>query len=292
MIKKSIYVCLVLFFINVLVRDVYKPHIILSQSQWQDNQIKAQNYLYTDTIEFENIIVGSSMSKGIIPDSLDCLNFCNLAFAGESPREGLELIIKKGIFPKNIFIEINKILKPEDSDFANVLYNPILYPLRKEIPTLRDGKQPLPLLVALAEANIMNRLIPERLSFFHNIRVDQEQNNYVRNIKTRILSEEEKRIQMKAFSTLQQYIQILKENNVTIIFFEMPSDIVDCNSDLPPDYKDAICKNYPPDKYLYMPNPECNLYKTGDGVHLMREDMIRYTSYFKTQADSLIHTTK
>jgi len=290
MIKKAIYVFLALFLINILVRDVFKPNIILSQAQWQDNQIKAQSYLYSDSVRFDNIIVGSSMAKSLIADSLNDLSFCNLYFAGESPKEGLDLILKKGIFPQRVFIEVNRILKIDDSGFFDILYNPVLYPLREEVPVLRDGKQPLPLLTTLVETNITTKLIPERFSFFSN--EHSRKNNFVLGADPDSAMAEQNEKQLKAIGVLEEYIRLLEEQKVTIIFFEMPSDIVNCKSDEIPDYRKVINRLYSPDKYLYMPNPECGLFKTNDGMHLIGDDIIRYTHYFKTQADSLIQKDK
>ena len=156
MIKKALIVFQILLFIYGLVRDIYKPNITIGQSQWQNNQIAAQSYLYHNTNNIENIIVGSSMAFWIVTDSLD--NFYNLALGGD--------IKKKEIYPKRVFIEINLILKENQTDFFDILYNPIMYPLRKETTIFRDGKQPLPLASALLESKILKYI---KLFLFYHI---------------------------------------------------------------------------------------------------------------------------
>lgn len=290
MIKKALIVFLILLFIYGLVRDIYKPNITIGQSQWQNNQIAAQSYLYHNTNNIENIIVGSSMAFWIVTDSLD--NFYNLALGGESPREGLGVIKKKEIYPKRVFIEINLILKENQTDFFDILYNPIMYPLRKETTIFRDGKQPLPLASALLESKILKYIIPTNILFF-NIKKDRIRAVQISEPKNK---KEELSGSLNSFSSatkpLKEYIDDLKRHGTEIIFFEMPTEKIDCRSKKEPQYRTIAKILFPPEEYIYIPSPECGSYKTTDGVHLGKVEALRYTRYFKAQVDSLIDIGK
>lgn len=290
MIKKALIVFLILLFIYGLVRDIYKPNITIGQSQWQNNQIAAQSYLYNNTNNIENIIVGSSMAFWIVTDSLD--NFYNLALGGESPREGLDVIKKKEIYPKRVFIEINLILKENQTDFFDILYNPIMYPLRKETTIFRDGKQPLPLASTLLESKILKYIIPTNIPFF-NIKKDRISAVQISEPKNK---KEELSCSLNSFSSatkpLKEYIDDLKRHGTEIIFFEMPTEKIDCRSKKEPQYRTIAKILFPPEEYIYIPSPECGSYKTTDGVHLGKVEALRYTRYFKAQVDSLIDIGK
>lgn len=304
MIKKTLIFFLIIFIVNILVRDVYKPNIYISQSMWQQNQISAQDYIYTDTDSIENIIVGSSMAMSgrLIMDSLDGYKFRNLAFPAEDSKEGLRLIIDKGTFPKRVFIEINVILRNDDTGFYDILYNPILYPVRKEIPAFRDGKQPIPLLTTLVHKYITENIIPKRIEIS---KVVEENKKKTANIGSPSLSSQYNIIkyplrtkhllswdELTAFSQFKNYIKVLEENGVEIIFFEMPYNGAYCPSEKIPAYRQIMTESFPSDRYIYIPNPKCGTFSTSDGVHLEGEEAMRYTHYFKTQVDSLYKIRK
>ncbi len=291
MIKKALIGSLILLFTYALVRDVYKPNITIPQAQWQDNQIAAQSYLYNNTDNIENIIVGSSMAFWIHTDSLN--NFYNLAFGGESPKEGLNVIKRKGVYPKRVFIEINLIVRENETDFYDILYNPIMYPLRKKTTIFRDGKQPLTLATALLESRVLRPIIPSNIPFFNikrkeavkTIKIDEPINNKKRSSH---FSDNNNQV----IELLKEYIDDLKEHGTEVIFFEMPSESIDCNSKKEPQYRTTAKTLFPPEEYIYIPNPECGSYKTSDGIHLRGDEALRYTRYFRRQVDSLINIGK
>lgn len=293
MIKKTLIFFIIFLIIHILIRDVYKPDILLSQAQWQGNQVMAQDYLYSDKYNgIENIIVGSSMASRLIMDSLNYLNFYNLAFGGGSPNEGFSVIKSKGIFPKRIFVEINLMNKVKNNDFYDVLYNPVLYPLRKEIPAFRDGKQPLPLAIGLFDAYILTPVLPHRFSFFDRFKKEEgneeKKINLAENEDTKDVIEAAFDTSMAAFAETQEYIADFEKNGTEIIFFEMPTDKTNCKEEGIPQYRILTEKNYPPNKYHYIPTPPCGSYTTSDGIHLGGGEIERYTHYFITQIDSLI----
>ena len=295
MIKKSLILFLILITINIIIRDIYKPDIITSQSQWQDNQISAQTFLYSNTDSIENIITGSSMAFWIATDSLN--NFYNLAMGGESAKDGLEIIKRKGVYPKRVFIETNVILKQGHTELFDILYNPVMHPLREKTSIFRDGKQPLPLVSSLLNSQVIEHIIPYNIPFFkisknketqNKIKLPETENTPQRNNLEAI----EYKVPETVIRELQEYISDLEQHNTEIIFFEMPTENIDCNSDVAPLYRTTTEKLFPPGKYTYIPSPKCGSYQTSDGVHLLRSEALRYTRYFREQVDSLIHIGK
>ncbi|GAB6007537.1 hypothetical protein [Dysgonomonas reticulitermitis] len=289
MIKKTLLGCLLLLSIHFYVREIYKPHVIQSQSQWQDNQILAQGYLYSNTDSIENLLIGSSMTLRLIMDSLP--NFYRLSFGGEAPRQGLGLVVYKGTYPKRVFIEINTLIKETNDNFSNSLYNPVLAPIREKFICMRDGRQPIPLLTLKVRVNIVERIVPA--SFY--VKNENNRNTRVNNTGNIKIKKQEtlNAKQQEAFEETKNLIENLVRNKVEVIFFEMPQERdMDCKSGVYPLYRTVAESNFDNGKYAFLPKPECGTYETTDGIHLGYEEAKRYTSHFKTQVDSLIRKNK
>jgi len=277
-----------LFLLYNLLLYFWNARFVSPQGFWQDNQVKAQDYLYTDECDHaENVIVGSSMSFRIPADSLH--NFCNLSFLGENYIKGLELLEKKGNFPKRIFIETNfPAGKTDKGLFYDVLYNPILYPLRTYLPALRDGKQPLLLTSSKIEQYLVDNTIKE-----------EERDKYSAIFKRMVeptpgiglfqgFEQEASPEDMnKQLSDLDELLEKMKSHNSEIIFFEMPVYKTLYNSPRLTSIRKAFEVHYPPDQYIYLPRPRYNEYQTLDGLHLGKTEAIQFANKFKMQVDSL-----
>lgn len=293
MIKKTLIYSLGLFLIYNLVLYFWNPSFISSQGFWQDNQIKAQEYVYTKNYDHtENIIVGSSMSFRIASDSLN--GFCNLAFLGESYINGLELIIEKGKYPKRVFIETNFPASINNKGlFYDVLYNPVLNPLRTYLPALRDGKQPILIASSELEYSILNYTINK-----------DERDKYAAIFKTFAepvpgvglyagFTQEVTSSEMeKAFGDLNNLIDDLKSHGTEVIFFEMPYYRTLYYSPRVTSLRKIFREAFPPNEYAYLPQPGYDEYQTLDGLHLGQEEALKYTKQFQSRVDSLIHIGK
>lgn len=272
---------------------MWKPSHISGQGFWQDNQLKAQEYLYTHEYDsVENIIVGSSMAFQMKTDSLK--NFCNLAFLGENYLKGLELIKEKDIYPKRVFIEINLPSKIANTGlFYDVLYNPLMHPLRKKFPAFRDGGQPF----LIAASNL------EHLVLNHTI---EEQNRDKYSAIFQQLIEPTPGIGLfagfenpadsihlnESFDDLKIFIEDLKSHGTEIVFFEMPYYKTIQNSPQVISIYKQFRIAFPPDSYIYLPRPKYDEYQTLDGLHLGRQEAIEYTLQFRGYIDSLINIGK
>lgn len=276
-----------------LVLYFWNPKFVSPQGFWQDNQVKAQDYLYTDECDnAENVIVGSSMSFRIPTDSLR--NFCNLSFLGESYIKGLELLEKKDNYPKRIFIETNfPAGKTEEGLFYDILYNPVLYPLRIYLPALRDGKQPFLLASSKTEEYLVDNKIKEedrdKYSAIFRRMVEPTPGVGLFQGFEQAASPDDMKKQLSDLDTL---LNKMKAHNTEIIFFEMPLYKTLYNSPRVTSIRKAFEEHFPPEQYIYLPRPGYDEYQTLDGLHLGKAEATQFVTKFKIQVDSLIQAGK
>jgi hypothetical protein len=286
MIKKSFGIAVLLCICYALVLS-RKPELSITQHQWQGNIIKAQKFLYRTDNNIENAIVGTSLAARINTDSLP--GTFNLAFAGLSIYDGLHMLVNMRQPPKNIYVEMNFVLGNENEEFATVYSPAWLCYIKKEVPSLRDGKQPLGILgfftASYIAAPLATKLLPtakkvtgstaraSKNILFEKM-LDLQKKEYATVPDTKKLD--------KQFKVLKDYIYKLEAKGAQIIFFEMPVD-----SSLPELprarlYREGIYKNFPQNKYKYIPIPDSK-YETGDGIHLPEKEALRYTIWLREQ---------
>lgn len=287
MIKKSFILFIVLFATYNLICPSFSLNFLSPQGFWQENQIKAQDFIYSDIDSVESVIVGTSQSSRILVDSLP--GFLNLAFYGESMFNGLYLLQQKKVYPDWVFIETN--ILPHDniernSFFYETLYNPVLYLLRRYFPAMRDGKQPILLLSSLIEKEIVDKSIApiDRDKYAAIFQIFSEPSLD----KPRYsIFKEGIDINSIGYSQLSQYVDSLKSHGTQVVFFEIPTHEVLCNSYNYETTRLGFEKKFPPTKYLYMPRVPCGEYKTLDGWHMGLKEAIKYTKRFRQETDSL-----
>jgi hypothetical protein len=288
MIKKTIFIAF-LFFVCYTFFVLNAPKWwYASQHQWQDNVIKAQEFIYNENDTIQNVIIGSSLSCRFITDSLP--QTYNLSFGGQSIFDGLKILTHKSKLPKNIFIEMNVVLRPESKEFTKSLNSPILYYTRKYIFSLREDKQPIAVfgkivLAALMKINstftvlnyekkdtIEKKLINNNVLFSKMLALQIK--NYSQEPSDEILD--------KSFEILRDYVKILEEKNVNVSFFEMPVNFKLENLPQAKVIRETFYKYFPVSKYNYVPLPNLFKVETTDGVHLNEFEAIKYTTYFKS----------
>jgi hypothetical protein len=289
MIKKTLIAALAIFILYTLFVAFFAPKWwFASQHQWQSNIIKAQKFIYNDTDSFDNIIVGSSISCRLVMDSLP--NTYNLSFSGQSIFDGLELLSHKNKFPKNIFIEINFVLRPENKNFTSSLNSPILYYPKKFLPSLREDKQPIAIIGEQLSVHFTSNIIGKTKSIF-GFTQKQTTNKNNHTFFDKMLKKEmenystlpDSSLLIKSFSDLEIYVKALEEKEVNIIFFEMP--VNSQLTDLPRAklIRSTFFEYFPKAKYTYIPMQDSVQYKTTDGIHLNKEEALRYTLYLKNK---------
>lgn len=294
MIKKTLVTFLIIFAAyTIIVTYIADPNRIVSEHQWQDNQIKTQQYLFSDTDSISAIIVGSSLSERLHMNMLP--HFYNLGLLGLGPMDGLSTIQAKGKYPKYIFIETNHVDRPQSEELKNSIENPLMTPLRRHLVSLRDGKQPMGFIaipygqkataygvyllqsalskitskpteqVSETSANVFDKMLNQSIEY---------QNRIPDNLDTEI-------------NILKQYVEHASLQGSTIIFFEMPIQHQLCGLARPIAIRNCMYKAFPKDRYKYINIPECSDYTTTDGEHLDFVSAEKYTEYFKKQIEEL-----
>jgi hypothetical protein len=311
MVKKTIITFVTLFIIYAIFVAFFAPkwwHA--SQHQWQDNIIKAQNFLYDESDTIQNLIIGSSLSNRIITDSLP--KTYNLSFGGQSIFDGLNILTHKSKMPANIFIEINVVLREESKNFTQSLNSPLLYYPRKTISSLREDKQPMAVLglgIRIICYKIKNKvksiLVPteKRGDIKKNIKIETKPNvnnslvetksNVNNSLFTKMLNDQiesyskipKQEALNNSFSLLKEYLKKIELINkeVNIIFFEMPVNYQLENLPGAKIVRETFFKEFPQTKYSYTLLPDSLKCETTDGVHLRSDEAIKYTIYFKSK---------
>lgn len=292
MIKKTIFTSVILFSVWSIVLFAF-PNLSVSQHQWQDNYIIAEKYLYIND-EIDNVIIGSSLSSRIIKDSLP--GFYNLSFAGQSTFDGLQIIQKKTHTPKNVFIEINVLDRGENKTFTKSLTSPINYITKERLIAFRSDKQPLAIFgnyVLQPFAEWVHSLLrrahnkmakksflinkPSSSSLFVQMKALQieRHSHSLTNNKTIALLE-----------NLKSAVQELELKNINVTFFEMPINIEIHSLSKPNQIRLLIQKNFPNNAFISAPQ-NLEMYKTSDGVHLLRNEAALYTHYLKSEIETV-----
>ena len=267
MIKKSI-ICffIIAFCYSTLIALV--PNKGIGTHQWQENQIRAQRFLYEKSSD--TVIVGTSLSARILLDSLKNVSSC--AFSACVVEDGLRLILSKDVIPHYVLIETNYILRPSNGELVKVNTQGPLPLLRNYIPILREQNAPISLIGycfmqgALAPADTVDL---ERLHKSIENRILED--------NTHFLTE---KMQKGRMNVIMSLISKLEKRGAKIALFEMPLNdslkYVRSNEQT----RQAVIRMFPKEKYIYLPN-DTSTYLTNDGEHLDAEGQRRYSHYLK-----------
>jgi hypothetical protein len=283
MIAKTLILSLVLvagYSIFLARRDQNLP---VSNHQWQDNSIKAENFLYKKH-RFERVIVGSSLSSRLLMDSLP--NYYNLCFAGMGVFEGLKILTAEKVLPDVLFIEMNTIFNKEDKGFTSAILNPVCATVKKFVPALRDGSQPLshftPLVTRfLTRAeNKIKTPFPERNGTVMDAG-EKLQIGLQSTLESHRVFPEQEALDA-SFAKLNSYVNFLAARNVKVVFFELPMHPSVTRLPFFKVLRQSFLSKYP--SLSFLPNSDCGLYQTTDGLHLNGDDAARYTQFFKDES--------
>jgi len=281
------------------------------QHQWNENVIKAQRYIYTDNIEANNILVGSSLSNRLSQELLP-KNYFNLALSGRGIFDGLEIINNTSKTPESVFVETNVLLRNQDVNFVKSLFNPVSLFLKENFLILRAENQPAALIgnnkctitffnnilgLYRNETRKMDRCLSEGVLKRHrgseemseDVNISKE--NYEFMLKRKILEYSEppnKEFLNTQLETLKNYMEVLEKRDIQIIFFEMPVHRELCNLPRPRLIRDAIKLTFPRNKFI--PHPDCREYSFTDGVHLDLISARKYIQYFMDYSTSMVRT--
>ncbi|MEI6141530.1 MAG: hypothetical protein WCP85_19820 [Mariniphaga sp.] len=290
MIKKSISAAILIFLFYTIFVFYSPTWWRASQHQWQSNVINAQKFLYDESDTIQSVIIGSSLSCNLNTAALS--KTYNLSFRGLSIFDGLKIIAQKPKLPKNIFIEMNYILRHESQGFTATLTSPILYYPRKIVLSLREDKQPIGIIGKIG--NIIITEIKPKFSFSQrnqkkdtiDIRSNKDNELFLKmlNIQISEYSHKPEQVELdQSFNKLSEYILKFENMGVNIVFFEMPVDNKLTNLPMSKSIREEFFKHFPTSKYNYISLPDSSDCTTSDGIHLVRDAAIKYTIYFKSE---------
>lgn len=267
MIKKSIICFFIIAFCYSLL-IAFLPNKGIGTHQWQDNQIRAQRFLYEKSSD--TVIVGTSLSARILLDSLKNVSSC--AFSACVVEDGLRLILSKDMIPHYVLLETNYILRPSNEELVKVNSKGPLPLLRNYIPILREQNAPICL---MGRRLMMGALAPADT-------VDMDR--LYKSIKKRILEDythflTEKQLNER-IQTVMSLISKLEKRGAKIVLFEMPLNESLWHVNSNEQTRQAVMRMFPVDKYIYLPN-DTSTYLTNDGEHLDAEGQRRYTRFFR-----------
>jgi hypothetical protein len=281
MIKKSLIAALVFLLLHALFSRI--THLGNSQHIWQDNFNKAQRYIYSRDTTL-NVIVGSSLSNRLVMDSLP--GFYNLALQGQNIYDGLAIIFRKGHIPPKVFIEMNITLGRENKSFTGSLFSPLLYNMRKVLPSLRDEYQPVGQLGKIM-MNMISSIQPDS-KLLKSPPVPPEVFERMLEIRTEEYSQAPSdEVLHERQGVLRNYVSTLEERGAEVIFFEMPVNERISNLARPCAIREAFLEIFPPDRYRYISMPDCKDYITRDGEHLGPSEALAYTCFLKSEIESI-----
>ena len=294
MISRAIFTSFVLLAVyNIFVVWLAPEWWTSTQSYLQDNLARAQNLDYDERKTIQSIIVGSSLSRNIITDSLPYTY--NLAFVGKGVLDGLNILDKTSKIPKNIFIETNYIVKPPSSEFTDLINNPVMYYPRKYLLSLREDKQPI-VIFGLMQIKAYVKIKSIILKKNEPIEIAKNKKDEISpifeqhiKIRTKDYSEIPKASEVeKSLRDLKYYINRFEKKGSNIIFIEMP--IAPQLNGLPKAkfMRNLMKSNFPVSKYKYLVLPDSVTFQTNDGIHLGKNEALRYTMYFKSEVEKLL----
>jgi hypothetical protein len=254
-----------------------------TQHQWQENVVRAEKYIYDESDTITNLIVGSSLAQRIKIDSLP--QFYNLAFAGQSLFDGLEIVRHKKKLPKNIFIEINLIFKEQNKEFSAGFFQPLTYNIKKYCISFRSDKQPLFFIYPAIQKTISKGNEKKKVK---SLEADIKENEIFNSMMKLQISNYSKipdsNFVSGQFLLLADLVKDLKNKGVNIIFFEMPLNPNLVELPLAKFIRNKTYDFFPQNINNYIKIPNCSNYITGDGLHLKYQEALIYTSYFKEEA--------
>jgi hypothetical protein len=282
MIGKSLFIALFLFLIYELYLRESNLNTDNSQNDKSANIISVQNFLfeYSDKeISQDTIIVGSSVSRKIITDSLG-KNFINLAFNAWSTYDGLELIIRSGRVPSCVLVETNyvknQVLEPEITDNLE----PISYYSGKTFKSLQLNNQPVGLLIGWGKNLMRTRIEKMKEEKRNNAKLYQLNLQMNSEIMNQMIPDS---ILAKRFSVLKNLISGLKKQNVAVIFYEVPFDQSLENAASVVEIRNYFHEYFPSSEFTYIPGSSGGQYTYSDGVHLSPRSALEYTLYLQKQ---------
>lgn len=269
MIKKSLIAFAIFTAIHAIIIAL-QPTLGMPTHQWQDNIVKAQQFLYGD--HTDTAMVGTSLSARIIGDSIPFVK--SVAFGGCAVEDGLRLILSNPDKPKVVLLETNLFCRDGNDDMISKVSQGIIPTIRHIIPSLREQNEPICLIsglmikamglnpqaaAATVDTTILRQNIERHLTEDTSLPTDKLQ---------------------ERLQTITSLIKQLESEGTRFAFFEMPVNESLYHLKELEQTRQTVKQAFPNTQYTYLPN-DTTTYLTTDGLHLDLEGQQRYSHFFK-----------
>jgi hypothetical protein len=241
------------------------------------------------------------LSSRIVSSELG--NYYNLAFGGGGIFDGLNILKRKENIPKNIYIEMNTVLRPENTELNKSVSSVVFFNLKKKSPVFLEDKKPLAIVgyYLLGFIRIINfeskttvekRGEVEETNIEESILTNGEEGNPEESLFTKMKKIHSESYEIipdsvemsKVFVTLKRDVKALQERGCKVVFFEVP---VNYDLTLLPRanvIREMFFEEFPMKSNAYILLPSTK-YISSDGLHLGVEEAMHYTDYFRSQID-------
>jgi hypothetical protein len=286
MIRKNIFVAVILFITYEFFLRVTDITWDTSQNDKSANIISVQNLLYNYSkkeLSEDTVVIGTSVSRKLILDSMG-KHFISVAFNAWNTYDGLELLRRGGKKPACLLVETNyaknQILPPEIS--GNL--DPLAYYSGKIFRSLQLRNQPAGLLIGWGKKLMKVRI--EKLKeekranvslYQFNLRMNKEKMN--ESIPDSVLT--------RRFMVLRSLIEGFQKENIQVVFFEVPVNEELQHTTSMEQVREYFYTYFPKNEFRYIPSPPENNYTYSDGVHLSQQSALRYSIYLKNELYNL-----
>ncbi len=254
--------CLILAAYNVFI-IVARPDFVVSYDAQTHNRIVAERY--ADGGARDAVLVGSSMS-GILSheymraDSLGP-DIYNLALLGGHSATGLDIVIRKGEWPRVVLIEMNEMDRGYDPEFAHERFAEPGRAIRHVLPAFRLEYRPFDLAIVALWQVIRDRIAG------HAIPLDSPPTTHP-SIDDRPPDEPYRALVAASLQTIDGQIGVLRAHGVRIVLIHLP---VDPAIEREPRTRYLWQQTYaafPPDRYDWLEFDKSGSYEAPDGIHL------------------------
>jgi hypothetical protein len=277
MVKRSLITALVL----LLVYHFLLPHLSRDYywiaGQQRANYLRAQRYVH-DAPPDANVIVGSSMANELSTEILGA-KFTKLTFPAGGSFTGLEMIRATDKHPKELWIEINTVLRDADQNMLEDVLSPWRRKLRSTSPIFKEEGRPSNYAIGLL--NAWTGRVGHRISKLANRgrspapiaggAVDPSVLANVMKVNREHLGQKPSaEVLAKRADHLASLIDEFTRRGTKCILFEMPIDPTLQDLAEPSAVRQAMVDRFPADKYRWFQIDHNHAYQTSDGIHLLK----------------------
>ncbi len=292
MVKKSIIVTIILLILYSGYIYILKPAPVIQYNS-QGNVIRAEEYMYNDSLQHCDLVLGTSMTAKLIRGNLP-RNVYSLAGPGLTVYDELQLIKTLHCHPKYIFIEGNSIMSPPKPEIQKYLFNVPNFYRKKYLLCMRDSYQPAGQTFsgvfsfsAQMTMHFTKHIFNPLVRVFHKggvVPVDMAK--YYAEAKEKTKFADTVALQ-KAFDFLKADVADLAKSGTKVCFFTMPNDSAVYNSFISKKIREYFVKQFTKPTYEILPFPNIYQYHTTDQIHLDEPGCVKMTTELSGEIDAI-----